>query len=215
MIDYNKAATLAAETLVRYNVRSSPVSPLPILEQMGNVIVISFSEMSDISNVDRSDIVRIFWKNKDAVTSIHTENGKTTYIVAYNSLLPFGVIQRALAREMAHIVMKHEEDNDENEQEAACFAQHLLFPRPLIHTIQATGARLTADLFTNLTGASVQSVVDMRHLPRTEVPSGLNRFVRSQLMPFILNFFEYFQTVMYRDGSALVDLGSFMDGYEE
>ena len=34
-------------------------------------------------------------------------------------------------------------------------------------------------------------------------------------MPFIVNFFDYYQTVMPKDGSALADLGTFMEGYEE
>ena len=215
MTDYNKAATLAAETLVRYNVRSAPVSPLPILEQMGNVIVISFSEMSDLSGLKRSDIVPLFGKNRDAISSIHTEHGKSIYVVAYNRLLPFGVVQRALAREMAHIVLHHENASESNEEEAACFAQHLLCPRPLIHAVQATGIRFTVDLLTNLTGANEQSMVSMRHLPGTQVPCGLNRFVRSQFMPFFVNFFDYHQSVLPQDGSAIVDFGSYMDGYEE
>lgn len=210
-MNYTKAAVLAAETLVKYNVKSCPVSPLPILEQMGNVIVISFSDMSDVSGFKRSDIVPLFGKNRDAISSLHTENGKSTYVVAYNSLLPFGIVQRALSREMAHIVMHHENANDE---EATCFANHLLCPRPLIHALQATGIKITVDLLTSLTGLSEQSMLCIRHLPKTDVPAGLNRFVRSQFMPFILNFFDYCQSTT-KDGSALVDFGSYMDGYIE
>ena len=215
MIDYDKAAILAAESLVKYNVKSAPISPLQMLEQMGNAIVISFSEMSDMSGMKRSEIIPLFGKNRDAVLSVHAENGKSTYVVAYNSLLPFGVVQRALAREMAHIVLKHETDSKENAEEAACFAQHLLCPRPLIHAIQATGIRITVDLLTSLTGVSDQSMFCIRHLPGTKVPHGLNRFVRSQFMPFIVNFFDYYQSAMPQDGSALVDLGTYMDGYIE
>ena len=120
--DYNKAAILAAETLVKFNVRSAPVSPLPILEQMNNVIVISFTEISDISGVKRSDIIPLFGSSRDAVTSIHIENGRSVYVVAYNGILPFNIVQRALAREMAHIVMKHEDASDSNIEEASCFA---------------------------------------------------------------------------------------------
>lgn len=215
MTDYNKAAVLAAETLVKYNVRSCPVSPLPILEQMGNVIVISFADVSDISGIRRSDIIPLFGKNRDAVSSIHNENGNPFYVVAYNSLLPFGIVQRALAREMAHIVLQHDCASKENAEEAECFAQHLLCPRPLIHAIQATGIRITNDLLTNLTGLSDQSMFCIRHLPRVEVPAGLNRFVRSQFMPFILNFFDYYQSAITNDGSALVDFGTYMDNYKE
>lgn len=215
MTDYNKAAIMATETLVRYNVKTSPISPLHILEQMENVIVISFSEMSHVSGVDRSEMIQTFGKNRDAISSVHTEqNGRSTYIVAYNSLLPFGIVQHALAREMAHIVMKHDGSPD-NKAEAECFEYHLLYPRPLIHAIQATGMRVTKDLLANLTGLSDQSLLRMRHIPGATVHKGLNCFVRSQFMPFFMNFFDYYQHARPKDGSAVADLGTFMEGYEE
>ena len=214
-LDYNKAAIAAAETLIRYNVKSAPLSPLRILEQMDNVIVISFSEMSDMSGIDRSEIIPIFGKNRDAVTSIHFENGKKTYIVAYNRLLPFNMIQRALAREMAHIVLKHEGNTETEKEEALCFEHHLLCPRALVHTVQASGMRITVELLANLTGIFDQSLLYMRHLPGTDVPARLNCFVRSQFMPFFLNYFDFYRTVMPKDGSALADLGTYMDGYQE
>lgn len=213
--DYDKAATMAAKTLIKYNVRSAPLSPLRILEQMDNVIVISFSEMSDISGVDRSDLIPMFGKNRDAITSVHIENGKKTYVVAYNRLLPFNLIQRALAREMAHIILKHEGDGDAEKEEASCFEYHLLCPRPLLHAIQATGMRVTVELLANLTGIYDQSLLCMRHLPGTNVPQKLNHFIRSQFMPFFMNYFEFYRTVKPQDGSALADLGTFMDGYIE
>ena len=215
MPDYNKAATKAAECLIKYNVKSSPVSPLPILEEMDDVIVVSFSDMGNASGLNKRDIMPLFGKNRDAVTSVHTENGRPFYVVAYDSLLPFAMIQRALAREMGHIVLRHTGCSEENTAEALCFAAHFLCPRPLVHAIQATCLRLSVDLLANLTGVFDQALQSMRRLPLTAVPAGLNRFVRNQFMPFVLNFFEYYQSVLPSDGSAVADFGSFMDGYEE
>ena len=213
--DYTKAATMAAEILVRYGVKTAPISPLSILSQMENVIVISFSDLGDFAGVNQKDFVPLFCKNQDAITTRHTENGQQIYLVAYNSILPTAMVQRALAREMGHIVLKHEGCSPENAEEALCFSSHLLCPRALIHAIQAFNLRLTSDLIANLTGVFNQSMVSMRRIPRTDVPSGLNRFVRSQFMPFIMNFFNYYQTVHPQDGSALADLGTYMDGYIE
>ena len=213
--DYNKAAIKAAETLVRYNVNKAPVSPLPILEQMDNVIVTSFDELGSAQGYRPCDLALMFGKGQDAVTSIHTDNGRTWYVVAYNSLLPFSIVQHALAREMGHIVLGHQEGSRENMEEAVCFAHHLLCPRPLIHAIQATAIRFTTDLLARLTGVYDQCMACMRHLPGTAVPSGLNCFVRSQFMPFIINFFSYYRSAVHDDGSALVDFGTYMDGYEE
>ena len=213
--DYTKAAISAAETLVKYGIKSTPVSPIKILEQMDNVIVTSFSEISDSTGIKRSELLSTLGRNRDAITSVHTENGKTTYVVAYNRLLPFSVVQRALAREMAHIVLNHDDRSPENEKEADCFGMHLLCPRPLIHCIQASGVRVTGDLLANMTGVFDQTVINMRRIPGTDVPPGLNRFIRGQFLPFYMNFFEYYQLIRHEDGSAQVDFGTFMEGYEE
>lgn len=213
--DYTKAAIKAAEALVRYGVKTAPVSALPILSQMENVIAISFADLGDFAGISQHEFAPLFCKNQDAVTSIHTENGRQIYLVAYNSLLPFAMVQRALAREMGHIVLKHEGCNQANAEEALCFAHHLLCPRPIIHAIQAFNLRMTSDLLANLTGVFDQNLISMRHIPGTDVPAGLNRFIRSQFMPFIMNFFNYYQTVRPNDGSAIADIGTYMDGYVE
>lgn len=213
--DHNRAAAKAAETLIRYGIKSAPVSPLPILSQMDNVITVSFADLGTSSGISKKELAPLFGKNRDAVTSAHTKNGETIYVVAYDSMLPFSMIQRALAREMGHIVLKHDGNSCENMEEATTFSHHLLCPRPLIHAIQATGMRITVDLLANLTGIYDQCLLCMRRTPETKVPIALNRFVRTQFMPFIINFFEFYQSVLPDDGSALADFGTFMDGYEE
>ena len=215
MIDYENASVKAYETLVQYGIKKTPVSPLPILQNMENVIVVSYEEIETLSGLNRSDLSEMFGKCKDAVSSIHITNGKPIYIVAYNGLLPFNMLQCALAREMGHIVLGHKESTPDNEAEARCYAQHLLCPRPLIHTIQVISMRISEDLIGNLTGIHQQWLVRMRRTPGAHVPANLNRFVRNQFMPFILNFYEYYRDVMPQDGSALVDFGTYMDNYEE
>ena len=213
--DYDRAAIRAAETLIKYGIKTAPISPLPILEQMQDVIVMSFADISDSSGITHRDVVNLFGKSKDAVSCIHTESGSAKYVVAYNSILPFTMIQRALAREMGHIILQHEESSPENTEEALTFARHLLCPRPLIHTIRATGLRLTEDMLSNLTGTFCQAIREIRRTPGTTVPAKLNRFISRQFNPFILSFFEYYRSVLPPDGSATADLGTYMDGYEE
>ena len=214
--DYDRAAAKAAETLIKYNVTMTPVSPLPILEQLGNVLVISFSAISDASDISHRDLViNHFGMNQDAITSYSAENGRPSYVVAYNSLLPFSAVQHALAREMAHVILGHKNSTPETAAEASCFVYHLLCPRPLLHMIQATGIRITSDLLTNLTGTCGHDLTAMRRIPATVVPSGLNAFIRNNFKPFFTNFFEYYKTIRMKDGSAVADLGTFMDGYEE
>lgn len=215
MPDFNRAAVKACEILIRFGIRTAPVSPLPILEQMDHVIVTSFEEMSDTRGIRQSDLLQIFGKHRDAVTSIHEQNQTRWYVVAYNHMLPFSIIQHSLAREMGHIALGHEAGTPENEAEALCFASHLLCPRPLIHAIQATNIRMTTNLLAQMTGIFGQDLTDMRKTPGANVPSGMNRFIRGQFLPFFINFFQYYQSVLPADGSSVADLGTYMDGYEE
>lgn len=210
--DYDRAATKAAETLIKYDVRMTPISPLPVLEQMENVIVVPFSDLDDSGILAQYRISPLFGKIRDAVTSIHYEGDKPFYIVAYDNLLPSSMLHRALARELGHIVLKHDSCSEENTAEALCFAQHFLCPRPLIHNIEATCLRITVELLTSLTGIFDQS---LRRIPKTDVPPNLNRFVRNQFMPFLVNFFGYYRHAVQEDGSAIADLGTFMEGYAE
>lgn len=212
--EYTAAATKAAETLIKYGINKAPVSPLHILRQMDSVLVVPFAEMCH-SGMNELDIAPLFGRNRDAISSVHTENGQKRFVVAYNNQLPFSITQRALAREMGHVLLHHEQSSPENTKEAICFMYHLLCPRALIHAIQATGMRITADLLANMAGIFDQDIIRIRRIPGTSVPSGLNCFVRSQFMPFILNFFDYYQCTMPKDGSAIVDLLKYMDNYEE
>ena len=209
MIDYTRAAVKAYETLIKYEVCKTPVETLKILERMGNVDVISFDELNC------RGLAPVLWKCGDAMTSIRYENGRTIYVIIYNEMLPHDILQRAFAREMGHVVLEHTESSSENDAEALCFAQHLLCPRPLLHTIQVTSMRITEDLVQNLTGLNSQYIVSMRRTPGVDVPAKINKFVSNLFLPFAVNVFEFYRDVKPFDGSAVADFGTFMDNYAE
>lgn len=216
--DYLKAATAAAETLIKYGVTATPVSPLSILERIPGVLVVSYEYMSNEVDTDRSCLISLFHeKNQDAFTSVNMKDGKPQYLVTYNQRLSVFILQRALARELSHIVLGHVGDlpEDVRNEEAKCFTHHLLTPRALIHSIQATGIRLTTEVLGNLTGCNDFCMNCMRSLPAVSVPSELNRAIRDQMMPYIQNYFEFQRYASLKDGSPLAYLGSYMDGYEE
>ena len=74
-LDYEKAARAASETLVRYGVKTTAVSSIPILEQMGNVAVVSFAEMSKIAGIDQPDLMPMFGKYRtSSLLSIRKED---------------------------------------------------------------------------------------------------------------------------------------------
>lgn len=211
MTDYTRAAIAAAETTIKYAVTRYPLSPLPMLESMNNVMAMSFTDLSESAGVERRELMPLFGKHLDAVTSFYGG----AYVVTYNGILPVGMVQRALAREMGHIILGHKGYSEENNAEAMCFAYHLLCPRPLIHALQSTCLRVTTDLVANITGLFEQSIYSMRRIPGTDVPANLNRFIRNQITPFVLNLFEFYQTTLAADGSAIADFGTFMEGYAE
>ena len=51
--DYNRAATMAAKTLIDYNVTAAPVDPMPILKQLKGVLLFSFTEVSECIGIER------------------------------------------------------------------------------------------------------------------------------------------------------------------
>ena len=216
--DYERAAIKASETLIKYQIGTAPIDPLPILKKTPGVLVFTFEEISNKTNVDRKEILNnLGCKNQDAVTTVFVNDDQLKYVVTYNRMLSSGIISRALARELGHIILEHDGSKPENvrNEEAKCFAHHLLCPRPLIHLIQATGIKLTVETMGNVTGFYDYCLSCIRKQPSVKVPAELNRMIRDQFMPYIMNLFEYQRYASIKDGSALADLGAYMDNYEE
>lgn len=216
--NYEKAAITAAEALIRYGITTAPVIPLPIFKRTPGVLVLSFAEMSDQMGIARENLVTMCGtENQDAVTSVVTDNGQLRYVVAYNQRLPFYMLQRSLARELGHILLRHDGSLPEDIRfaEAQCFAAHFLCPRALIHAIQETGTRLTVEAVGSVTGCYERCMKVIRNLPGVQVPAELNRKVREQFTDYIKNFTDYQTILVKQDDSALADFGTFMDGYME
>ena len=216
--DYERAAIKATKTLIQHQVGTAPIDPLPILKKTQGVIVLSFEEMSQKTNIDRKKILDTFGcSNQDAVTTVFVDGDELKYVVTYNRMLSTGIIGRALARELGHILLGHDGSRPEEvrNEEAKCFAHHLLCPRPLIHLLQATGIRLTVEAMGNITGFYDHCLSCIRKQPAVKVPAKLNKMVSMQFMPYVMNLFDYQRYASMRDGSALADLGAYMDYYEE
>ena len=216
--DYQKAAIKATETLIQYQIGTAPIDPLPMLKKTPGVIVLSFEEMSQKTNIGRKEILDTFGcKNQDAVTTVFVDEDDLKYVVTYNRMLSTGIVGRALARELGHNLLGHDGSRPEEvrNEEAKAFAHHLLCPRPLIHLLQATGIRLTVEAMGNITGFYDHCLSCIRKQPAVSVPAELNKKVAGQFMPYVLNLFEYQRYAALHDGSALADLGAYMDYYEE
>ena len=216
--DYDLAATKAAEILIKYGINTAPVDPIPIFKHADGFNVVTFTEMSRMVGVDRSDLLSAFdAENHDAVSSVYMKNGHPHYLVAYNMRLPQYIIQRALAREMGHIVLGHDgtRPQDVRNAEALCFAHHLLCPRALIHAIQDAGVKITVEVLGNTTGCYERCLVGMRKTPAAHVPADLNRKIREQFSEYISEFLDFQSYLSRDDDSMIANFGTFMDGYEE
>ena len=218
MPDYQKAATKAAEILVKYKIGTAPVDPLPILKRTPGVIVFTFEEMSSRTNIDRKEILdTLGCNNQDAVTTVFLDDDQLKYVVTYNRMLSNGIISRALARELGHIILGHDGSRPEEvrNEEARCFAHHLLCPRPLIHLLQESRIRLSVETVGNITGFYDYCLSCIRKQPSVMIQADLNRQIKEQFMPYIRNLMEYQRYASTEDTSALADLGEYMEGYAE
>ena len=216
--DYNRAAVAAMEMLVKHGITSAPVDPLPVFKYAPGVLVLSFTEMSNQIGIDRDNLLTSFeTENHDAVTSLHFDNGKIRYLVTYNQRLPMYLLQRALARELGHIVLGHDGSRPESVRmaEAYTFAHHFLCPRPLIHAIQESGIPFTVEVLGAMTGCYERCLQGMRKTPPVHVSAELNRKVKEQFKDYISNFLDFEYFLSKSDESMLADFGTYMDGYEE
>ena len=99
--------------------------------------------------------------------------------------------------------------------EAVCFSHHLISPRPVLRLLQSSGIPLTINVLAHTTGCSDECVDEMQAIPGAHVPSDLNRRVRDQFSPHINEFLDFHRASPKKDLSHLLDLGTFMDFYEE
>ena len=216
--DYDRAATAAVEILIKYGISTAPVDPIPIFKRAPGFNIVTFAEMSQRIGIPRQDLISTFEaENHDAVSSVYLKDGKKHYLVAYNMRLPSYLVQRALAREMGHIVLGHDGSlpEDIRNAEALCFAHHLLCPRALIHAIQESGCRITTEVLGNTTGCYERCLIGMRREPATHVPPELNRQVRSLFSAYLSDFLDFQSYLSINDDSMIANFGTFMDGYEE
>ena len=216
--DYDRAATAAAEILIKYGISTAPVDPIPIFKQAPGFNVVTFTEMSRLIGIDRRDLLSaLSTESHDAVTSVYMSDGRPHYLVAYNMRLPAYLIQRALAREMGHIVLGHDGTRPEDVRiaEALCFAHHLLCPRALINAIQQAGVKITTEVLGNTTGCYERCLIGMRRTPATNVPPELNRRIRDQFADYLADFLDFQTYLSQEDDSMIANFGTFMDGYKE
>lgn len=101
---------------------SSRPDPLRVLRSLPNVLLIAFESSAGILS------------GQDSLTLVDRKGNNLHYIVLYNSALPDYQLRRALARELGHVVLRHDGNAPEYiwMEEAECFAFHYLALRPVV-----------------------------------------------------------------------------------
>ena len=217
--NFDLAATKAMELLISNNVTETPIPSMPILLNYPGVRVMSFAGLSDLAEIERSDLIPMFGWNQDAVTlRLEMPLNDVRYVVIYNMQLPHEEIRRCIARELGHIVLGHDGQTrpmDVRMAEALCFAHHLLTPRPIISMIRSSGIPFTMNVLAHTTGCSADCVDELRTIPCAHVPADLNLRVRDLFAPHILEYIRFHTLAPKPDSSPVIDFGTYMDGYEE
>lgn len=216
--DFQKAAIKAAEILVDSDVYKMPISAFHILKTLKNVQIVPFAEIASNINMDRDELIDTFGtESRAAVTSMRMVNGKKYWLVAYSQYMPTILVQRALARELGHIVLEHDGSRpvEVRMAEAYCFAHHLLTPRAVIKMLQESEYPLTVEMLSNVTGCNLQCAERMRKLPGVDVPADLNRKIRNKFSTGLKDLFRYQDILQPSGNTDIIDLGTFMDGYIE
>ena len=217
--NYDRAAIAAMQLLIEHQITETPIVPLPILKNYPGVRVMSFTHMADEAGMQRDDLVPLFGPRQDAATFRLTMGIQDVeYVVVYNQRLPYEMIWRGVARELGHIVLGHDgvtRPDSVRLAEAMCFAHHFLSPRPIIRMIQESEMPLTLSAMTNTVGCAEECIDDMREIPGAHVPAEMNRQVRALFARGIQEYIRFHLASPIVDHSPLVDLGTFMDCYEE
>lgn len=218
--DYDRAAVSAMQILIEKGITETPIRPFRFLEGIDHLRIVPFTRMAADAGIERSDLVPMFGANQDAATFglVMPRMEDVDYVLFYNMRLPEEIINRAIARELGHIVLGHNgilRPGSVRHSEAMCFAHHLITPRPIIRIIQDSGTPLTVSVLSQVTGCSEECVEDMRKIPGAHVPKELNRKIRELFEPHILEYIRFHLASPMQDKSPVLDFGTFMDNYEE
>lgn len=125
--DLNRAAKEGEFTLYKFKVDLEDIDPLPILEALPNVLMISYDSSYEPMSIPNPMFAS---DNLDSFTLVNKKDGKLQYIIVYNQSLSRERLRLALARELGHVILQHDGTNPEFvwNEEASCFAHHFLCP---------------------------------------------------------------------------------------
>ena len=136
--DLTRAANMALRVLAERRIDVLPVDPLGILRACRDTTVMTYADAADLLGISVDAFARQI-AYADAVTFRQDAEGKTEYIVAYDPAGNPARLRFTLAHELGHRLLGHAESCAAAEEEADCFASHLLCPEPVLACLRARG----------------------------------------------------------------------------
>ena len=215
------AATQATRALLKYKVSRTPIYPQQIIQESEVATMISFADLAELANVERSSILSAVHHDNDMVISAvyNMPDGKTHHLFAFNREKPIGKIRYALAFELGHVFMGHVgyRCDETRKAESSCFANHFVFPRAMIRLLQERNFVLTEENFARIFGEShwyLPDLVNTEHV--ISVPAELNRQLKEQFTPYVdaLEAAGIFAFPV-DPSDPVLDFSRYMEGYEE
>ena len=219
--DCMTAATQAYRALVKYGIGRTPIYPQQIIQISRIATMISLADPAELKIIEQNTKLPAFRMDSDIVmTSMHVgTDGDRHYLFAFNREAPIGKVRMALAAELGHIYMGHSEHSRNTEvrkQEAACFANHLEFPRPMIRLLQEHGFQFTRRTFSRIFGDCEWCLDNILRSRPISVSPELNRLVKEQFTPYVKALDETgILSVPVPDDAEILDFSNYMAGYEE
>ncbi len=139
----NEAYRLLKKMLVQYGHFKIKTDVLFILDQIPDVVFLSYTDACDKYNCERSSFTAS--SNYGFTINEMSSTGRGRYIVLFNDWKDDTTIRFTLAHEIGHIVLGHTEDNEVAKKEANCVARNLLCPIPVRNVLEL---RTISDLCT-------------------------------------------------------------------
>lgn len=162
MPDLARAATLACRVQLARGLAALPVDPLPLLRACAYTRVYTLDQAVDLLGRTRDDLERLFIDTDAATYRLPSDDG-ARYIIVYRPDGNPARLRFTLAHELGHRLLGHTGRDAAEEQEADCFASHLLCPEPVIR------------LLTSVPGDSADRIVAHCYVSRACAATALRR----------------------------------------
>lgn len=123
---YEEIKQVVTDTFITYDIKCVPISAFEVATKMGLTVI----PYSALEGKKRKAALRI---SNDGY-SIETNSGE--WIIFYNDeCKSYGRINQTIMHEIAHYLLGHIQEGEEEEAEAKFFAKYALAPPPLIHEL--------------------------------------------------------------------------------